>query len=313
MKPILEAAVVIAAGAAISLALVAGAGAQTSPLRERWRAKMEERMQQRAAEESRPVDLAAIAPGARKLTASYGPAPLQAIDVYVPPNARHAPVIVMVHGGAWKIGDKANHGLLENKLRHWLPMGYVFVSVDYRMLPEAMALEQASDVAAAVRFVQAHAAGWGADPARLVLMGHSAGAHLVALISADPSMVGRRWAGTVVLDSAAMDVPAVMGKRHARFYDEAFGADPAYWARTSPIDRWTAAAEPMLLVCALKRPDDSCGQARAFAAKAERAGRPTPVSPQDLTHREVNENLGLPGAYTDAVDRFIAQRLAARG
>lgn len=258
---------------------------------------------------SAPLDPAAIVPGSRRLVETYGPHPAQVMDVYLPPHPQHAPVIVMVHGGAWKIGDKANPGLMDNKLARWLPKGFVLVSINYRMLPDAMALEQAGDVAAAVRRVADAAPGWGADPARIILMGHSAGAHLVALVSSAPSLLDRPVAGTVVLDSAAMDVPAIMQRRHLGFYDEAFGKNPSYWIKASPQQQWTTSAVPMLLVCSTKRADKPCTAAEAFAAKTARAGRTTPVLPQALTHGEINHQLGLPGAYTDAVDGFITARL----
>ncbi len=285
--------------------LVSASAGEAGPVRERLRERMAQRLQARQGEEARPIDLQAIAPGARKLEVSYGPSAKQAIDVYVPPGARDAPVIVMVHGGAWKIGDKANAGSVENKLKHWLPKGYVFVSVNYRLLPEAMAQGQAQDVAAAMRLVQARAGEWGADPRRIVLMGHSAGAHLAALLSSKPDMVGRAWAGTVVLDSAAMKVSTVMQRRHPGFYDEAFGGDPAAWARVSPMDQWTRAAVPMLLVCSSQRPDRPCDEAEAFAALTARAGVKTPVLPQALSHADINRTLGLPGPYTQAVDAFL--------
>ncbi|KSB88743.1 esterase [Caulobacter vibrioides] len=283
--------------------VVAPAG-EAGPLRER----VARRLQDKRVEEARPLDLQAIAPGARKLQASYGSSAKQAIDVYVPPGAHAAPVIVMVHGGAWKIGDKSNVGSIENKLKYWLPRGYVFVSVNYRLLPEAMAEAQAQDVAAALRLVQERAGEWGASDRRIVLMGHSAGAHIVALLSSKPEMVGKPWAGTVVLDSAAMKVSSVMDGRHPGFYDEAFGSDPAGWAKVSPMDQWTPAAVPMLVVCSTKRPDKPCDDARTFQAQVEKAGQAMPVLPQGLSHADVNRTLGLPGAYTQAVEAWIEQR-----
>lgn len=298
---------------AAALAVTSAADAQIG-MRAKMRERMAQRLQEKKAQEERPIDLQAILPGARKLTAAYGPDRAQALDVYIPPNApRDAPVIVMVHGGAWKIGDKANTGSVENKLKHWLPAGYVFVSVNYRMLPEAMAYTQAQDVAAALRWTQDHARDWGASERRIILMGHSAGAHLVALLSSKPSMVGKPWAGTVVLDSAAMKVSSVMAGRHPRFYDEAFGSDPAGWAQASPMDQWSPSAVPMMLVCSTKRPDKPCDDAQDFQDLTRRAGVDTPVLSQALSHADINGTLGQPSAYTQAVDRFVAGQLASGG
>lgn len=305
IKPLTTAAIAVAA-----LAVMGAGVAEARQLGLGMRGQLRQRLLEKKAEEERPIDLRGIVPGARKQTDAYGSDAAQRLDVYLPPGARNAPILIMVHGGAWMIGDKANTGSVENKLKHWLTKGWIVVSVNYRMLPDAMAYEQAQDVAQAVRWVQGHADDWGGDPNSVILMGHSAGAHLVALLSSRPDMVGKVWAGTVVLDSAAMRVSATMAGRHPRFYDEAFGADPAYWAKASPMDQWTPRAVPMMLACSTRRPDDPCADARRFQAQAQAAGRDMPVLPLDLTHADVNRTLGLPGAYTDAVDDFIAARLS---
>src|SRR3954452_11730696 len=120
----------------------------------------------------------------------------------------------MVHGGAWMLGDKGNSGSVANKAKHWLPLGYILVSANYRMARPPNPLEQAEDVGRALAFVQANAASWGGDGSRVVLMGHSSGAHLVALLTAAPAVAARsgarQWLGTVSLDSAALDPVEIM-------------------------------------------------------------------------------------------------------
>jgi acetyl esterase/lipase len=258
---------------------------------------------------------AALPAGARVLhDLPYGNAPRQQLDVYLPREAiadtTSLPVIVMAHGGGWRFGDKASPGVVGAKAAHWLPRGFVLVSVNYRMLPAYPVATQADDLARAVAHVQKHARDWGGDPARIVLMGHSAGAHLAALVSAAPSRwrgLGLRpWLGTVALDGAALDVEAVMRKRHLRLLDNAFGDDPAAWPAVSPAAVLEAGAPPLLAVCSTTRRDDSCAQSRSFAARAQRVGVRAQVLPQALSHAEVNKRLGESGAYTAAVDRFLA-------
>lgn len=242
---------------------------------------------------------------------AYGPDPAQRLDVYRPAaEGRDRPLILMVHGGAWRIGDKAARGVVSAKVYAWVPAGAVLVSINYRMLPARDALAQRDDVARALAFVQAHARDWGADPSRIVLMGHSAGAHLVALLSADPSrgreFGARPWRGTVVLDSAAVDVPALMNRRHLPLYDAAFGDDPARWRLASPRHALVRDAVPMLLACSTQRRDRPCDAARGLAAAAATVGAEVRVLPQDLDHAGVSAELGKPGAYTDAVNDFLA-------
>ncbi len=242
---------------------------------------------------------------------AYGSAPRQRFDVYLPtppaPGGK-APMIVMVHGGAWMVGRKNSDGVVGNKVERWVRRGFVFVSVDYRMLPEADPLAQAQDVATALAAVQQQAPGWGADPSRLVLMGHSAGAHLVALLGAAPATAraagATPWRATIALDSAALDLPGLMRRRHLRFYDRVFGSDPAYWTKASPIDNVAPDATPMLLVCSTQRPDQPCAQSRTFAARMPPGS--AAVLEQDLNHAQVNAQLGLPGGYTDAVESWLA-------
>lgn len=240
----------------------------------------------------------------------YGNDNLQTMDVYLPRKPRTGmPVIFMVHGGAWRFGDKTAHSVVVNKVARWVPRGFIFVSVNYRMLPAAAPLQQAEDVARALATAQARAASKGGDPAKFILMGHSAGAHLVALLDADPALaykVGARpWLGAVALDSAALNVVKIMQRRHYRLYDRAFGSDPAYWRKASPFYALAATAKPILLVCSTRR-EHSCPQARSFAAAASALGVRAEVQGEDLTHRQINATLGEPGAYTDAVERFMA-------
>ncbi len=239
----------------------------------------------------------------------YGPDARQRFDVYLPAAPSVAPIIFMVHGGAWRLGDKGAQTVVENKVARWVPRGFILVSTNYRMLPKTDPIEQARDVARALGAVQAKAASWGGDPARCILMGHSAGAHLVSLLATSPSLsaglVPTPWLGTVSLDSAALDVVEIMEARHARFYNRAFGRDPAYWRAASPYHALTAAARPMLMVCSTRR-SDSCEQSNRFAAKAASCGVRASVLAEDFSHKEINQLLGAEPRYTAAVEAFMA-------
>jgi acetyl esterase/lipase len=239
---------------------------------------------------------------------AYGDDSNQRMDVYLPRQAANAPVIFMVHGGGWRRGDKAMKSVVQNKANRWVAKGFIFVSTNYRMLPNADPLIQAQNVATALAAAQGKAASWGGDPAKFILIGHSAGAHLVALLSASPAMAyqagARPWLGTVALDSAALDVVQIMEKRHMRLYDPAFGTDPAFWRKVSPFHLLTVGAPPLLAVCSSRR-NDSCVQAQGFVDKATSLNARMRVLKENLTHKEINEELGAPGAYTDAVEAFM--------
>jgi acetyl esterase/lipase len=253
-----------------------------------------------------------LPPGVHQLAdLAYGGDARQRLDVYLPAAAGHdRPLLVMVHGGAWRFGSKQAASVVDNKLAHWSPAGVVLVSLDYRLLPQAGVEQQADDVASAVAWVQAHAAEWGANAQQLVLMGHSAGAHLVGLLSTDAALRQRHgvqpWLATVLLDSAALDVATIMRAPHLPLYDKAFGADAARWATMSPTRLLTAATPPLLAVCASRRAD-SCSQAQGLADKGRPLGVMVQVLPRDLNHGQINQQLGVPGDYTRLVDQFLRQ------
>lgn len=248
----------------------------------------------------------------------YGSGTLETYDVYAPKDAHDAPVIFMVHGGGWRRGDKQARGVVQNKVAHWGPKGIIVVSVNYPMLPEAAPLQQAQYVGKALAAAQKAASQWGGDAQRFVLMGHSAGSHLVSLISAQPSIAldqgALPWLGTVALDSAAFDVTTIMRGPHFPLYDAAFGTDQAVWAQASPTLQLNGKIAPLLAVCSSQR-RESCAQARGFAEKARTFGTRVEVLPEDLSHGEINAQLGIESAYTAQVDAFLARldtRLALR-
>lgn len=245
---------------------------------------------------------------------SYGADARQKLDVYLPAKPT-GPLILMVHGGAWAVGDKASPDVVRQKVKHWVDgMGYVLVSANYRLLPAAKPVDQAGDVARALAYVQQQIPKWGADPKRVVLMGHSAGAHLAMLLHASPDMVAQAgaqpWRVTVSLDSAAMDVEQLMNAPHPRLYDRAFGADPAYWKAASPYHHVAAPGAPaLLMICSKLRADDPCAQALHFEKKAAHFKHYITIWGRDLNHADINRELGAPGMYTDLVTNWLKDAL----
>ncbi len=238
----------------------------------------------------------------------FGPDIRERFDVYAPADAKNAPVIFIVHGGAWAYGDKSARGVAGHKVQRWVPRGFVVISTNYRMLPDADPIAQARDIARAIVVAQQRAASWGGDPARFILIGHSAGAHLVALLNSSPALVAglplTPWLGVVSIESGALDVPAVMRLPHPRSYDRAFGRDSAYWRTVSPIDLLAHPAAPILLVCSVRRPT-GCRRADRFAAKTVALGGRASVLREDLSHADADARLGLDRGYTNAVEDFM--------
>ncbi len=238
----------------------------------------------------------------------YGTGPLETIDVYSPTDATNSPIIVMVHGGGWFVGDKANLNVWQNKLAYWGPKGFILVSVNYPMMNDGYKPDaQAAAVARSLTYIQKNAPTWGGNPNKMIVVGHSAGAHLVSLASVKRTSYPdlKPWSGTVLLDSAAYDLVTLMNNRPASFYVDAFGADKGYWVANSPLEQLTSKVEPLFIVCSSNRAKSNCAQAETFKNKSITLGSKAELHPKALSHEEINYTLGLPNAYTTAVDTFI--------
>lgn len=249
--------------------------------------------------------------GAIQRNKAYGPLSAQKLDVYLPSSKPNGRILLMIHGGAWAHGDKAAKAVVENKSAYWLSRGYVFVSANYRLLPTRID-EQAQDIGRALAYVQRNAVAWGANASEVTLMGHSAGAHLVSLLASDPQIAyaqgAKPWRSTVALDTAVINVFDVMRRQHLSLYDDAFGDNPAYWEKVSPLHKLSYQSTDILFVCSMKRPDQPCDAVDTYVTKATLMRKRAEMLPVHMTHQEINNLLGVDGGYTQAVDRFISQK-----
>ena len=168
------------------------------------------------------------------------------LDVYSFEGASDAPIMIYVHGGAWMIGDKRQ---VRDKPAFFNANGFVFVSVNYTLVPRGTVEGQVAQIDAAIGFVADNAARFGGDAANISLMGHSAGAHLVAMAAVNPGPRAQALLATGALravianDTIAYDIAAIAAARGRlpRLYRKPFGEDPALWAALSPA-RYVAGA-----------------------------------------------------------------------
>jgi arylformamidase len=258
--------------------------------------------------------LAQSAPPPRDI--AYGKAALQSFDFYKAARP-DAPLVVFVHGGGWKRGDKGNATGAE-KIAHFTGRGYAFASVNYRLVPGATVEQQAQDVADALGYIASHARELGVDPKRIVVMGHSAGAHLAALIATDPTYLQKagwgldKLAGVVLLDGAAYDVPAQMadGPRvMGGTYEAAFGSAPARQRALSPTLQAASPNARDFLILHVQR-EDGTRQSEALGRALTAAGARVKVQGFDgrglRGHMEINRRLGDPDyPATAVVDQWV--------
>jgi arylformamidase len=262
---------------------------------------------------------------------------LNRLDLYLPDGgADGAPVVVYVHGGGWRTGDKGN-GYLD-KARLFTEAGYVYASLNYRLSPNPIDTSNPSrvrypahphDVGEAIGWLRRHVGEYGGDPSRIVLVGHSAGAQIVSLVGTDPSFLRRYGTdpsairAVVSLDTAAYDItsradnetsPLSLSGRALywnAFATPAENASEGTWTAASPIEHADRRDPPFLLVTQRKsvlRQQESRAMAAALAQDPDRA-----VLAVSLDHAGINAALGDPDdktAETDSVLAFVRKSLS---
>jgi acetyl esterase/lipase len=200
---------------------------------------------------------------------AYGPEAHNRLDVYVParPATEPRPVVVFWHGGRWRYGDKSDYRFVGAALAE---SGYVVVVANYRHWPQVKMPGFMHDAAQAAHWAAAHANDYGGDSGRLYLMGHSAGAHLAALVTLDSryfAASGRpppSIAGVIGLSGPYDFLPLLEAD-----VQDMFGPPPIY-PESQPINFVRAGAPPMLLLHGLAddtvKPKNSINLAAALAA-----------------------------------------------
>ncbi|MEO1488219.1 MAG: alpha/beta hydrolase [Pseudomonadota bacterium] len=255
-------------------------------------------------------------------TVFYGSDERQQIDVFEPEGAvDELPLVLFVHGGGWRMGS---HKMVGQKPAHFGKSEIYFASTGYRVLPGAPVEEQARDVGAALQALRGQAGAIGFDPERIVLMGHSAGAHLAALVASDPQYAGSAFdaiEGVILLDGAGYDVPAniaasearaseVMASQALNLYREVFSEDPERQRALSPITHVGGEDAPQWLALYVEERDVAKAQAESLVNALNAAGsKAEAVSIANTDHGRMNRELGTEAgsAQTQAVDAFLAE------
>jgi acetyl esterase/lipase len=240
----------------------------------------------------------------------------QNLDIYTPANAKNAPVLFWIHGGGWQVGDKSE---VQKKPEWFVQRGYVFVSINYRLLPAVEMEALTRDVAKAFKWVQDHIAEHGGNPKHVVVGGHSAGAQLAALICTDDRWLKAEGVsfdvlkGCIPVDGDTYDIPAIIELAETRWRTHGltpskyghrvkFGNDPAKHKDFSAVTHVAKGKgiPPFLIVYVSSHPDTSA-QAHRLANVLKEAGVAVKAyGAKDSEHSKVSENIGLPDDPTTA-------------
>ncbi len=237
---------------------------------------------------------------------------LLSLDIYRPKSASPSehqtkkPVLVMIHGGGYRIGDKGNMSQGKQKASFFTRHGLVYVSVNYRLSPAVQHPAHVEDVARAVTWIFDHIADYGGDPKRVFLMGHSAGAHLAALVTADEAYLNKlgkspaMLSGVILLDSAGYDIPAKLDDLSDRpstrpRYEGTFGKDRQTWIQASPVQHVKRGKilPSFLVFYTDRKPAEAIS--KEFVEALQEAKTPAAaVLAKSKTHRTINRDIGKP-------------------
>lgn len=173
------------------------------------------------------------------------------LDLYVPESKDPVPVLMWIHGGGWKIGDRTMYAELGRRLAE---AGIACAVISYRLSPDVKHPEHVKDCARAFAWLRSHVKEYGGDPERLFVAGQSAGGHLAALLALnrkylDEVKVPVEAIRGVVPMSGLYRIPAVQRDLPGlRMFKEAFGSDPEVCKDASPVEFAAQAKAPMLVI-----------------------------------------------------------------
>lgn len=242
----------------------------------------------------------------------------QTLDLYAPRTGSDHPIVVWIHGGGWRQGDKRG---VQAKPQAFVDKGFVFVATNYRFVPQVTVKEMTGDVAKAIRWAHDHAKEYGGNPNAIFVMGHSAGAHLAALVCTDDRYLKAEGLslsivkGCVPVDTAAYDVPqrfAQFGASKSSEGKAIFGDSEASHKELSPITYvGKVKSIPAFLILHVADRPDSKAQSEQFAKALQNAGVSATVVPAEgKTHGTINSELGLPDDKpTKALFGFLDRQL----
>lgn len=250
----------------------------------------------------------------------------QVLDIYTPAGAKQRPVIFWIHGGGWQVGDKTS---VQLKPQAFVDKGFVFVSTNYRLLPDVEMGDIIRDVAKSLRWVHENVTKHGGDPQRILVMGHSAGAQLAALICTDSRYLLAEGLpltfirGCMPVDGDTYDVPAIIetaetrrrvhGQPQAKYgHREKFGNDPAKHKDFSAVTHVAKdkGIPPFLVLHVAEHPDNSAQASRLVTVLKESGIAARAYGARETNHSKINENLGKPDdPSTIAMWEFVDQCL----
>jgi acetyl esterase/lipase len=264
---------------------------------------------------------------------AYGELPRQTLDIYTPNDAltsnhksqdkttsisqathKGLPVVVFFYGGSWDSGNRGSYKFIGEAMTS---QGFIAVIPDYRVYPEVRFPGFMQDPAQAAKWVKQHAAEFGGDPERVFLAGHSAGAHIAAMLVLDPQFLAQQaskpgdFAGMIGL-AGPYDFLPLKSERLKTI----FGAEDQR-AKSQPINFVSGHNPPMLLMVGDKDGTVWPRNTYNLAARIKAAGGPVEVAEfAGYGHIDMAAKLAKPlrdQRMLETMTAFIKQHQAVAG
>ena len=240
-------------------------------------------------------------------------AKFHSLDIYVPEGEGPFPVMVTIHGGGWRKGDKRGSNMRE-KVALYHANGFVLVSINYRLSPAVKHPAHVEDVAAALAWIHDHISDYRGNPDALFVTGHSAGAHLATLVAVDEKRLGAYEKplsiirGVISSDHAAFDMLARLEAipRTETAFRSILGNPGPVWADFSPITHLdTDKGIPPFLLFWTTRPAAPESN-NLFLNALEELGLAGEGVEVETTHAGMNQFLSKPdNPYSDRLFAFL--------
>jgi acetyl esterase/lipase len=210
------------------------------------------------------------------------------LDVYSPkkaaPNAAGYPVVLFIHGGSWNSGSKNIYTFIGRRLAK---KGVVAVIINYRLAPAVHVPEQAADCARALAWTVNNIKQYGGDPARVFVMGHSAGGGLAALLATDDELLASNGLlknpvkGAIMDDPAGLDMYSYLKEMKYegdQQYLVPFGKDPVVWKQQSAIYKIRPGIPPFIFYIGGETYPSISGSSGRFRDRLKAIGQPAPYT-----------------------------------
>ena len=248
---------------------------------------------------------------------------LLSLDIYTVPNSKSInPVVFWIHGGGWSIGDKSNS--MENKIALFKRQNYVFVSTNYRLSPFPYEIENSNkvqypdhviDIADALTWVYKNIHKYGGDSSKIAVLGHSAGAHLAALVATDQKWLETLGLNTKIikgvapLDTEGFNLVIRIKRDSSALFLNAFTLDEIAWQEASPVfqiengekipKNWLVVERGTLARKAILN--------EFVEALEKNNAQVTRILANDYTHEDVNKKIGeeSESIITPALKNFL--------